>query len=301
MEVLPEQRPLLDSAKVYARGIAGGLLFSIPLLYTMEAWWTGLMVDPLRLLIYVLAGFLLLLGYNYYAGIHDDTTFLEEVMDAVEELGLGLIVAALVLWLIDRITPEMNFNEAVGQVVVESVIIAIGISVGKRQLGGGSDDGKQSQGQKDQRKGDQGQGKQDQGQQGQQHQPSITGQFVIALCGAVLVSANVAPTEEIVVIAAAIPPWKAPILALLSIAVGTGILYYSNFAGGQAVRSPDSWVDVCLGAAAMYASALIASAFFLWFFGRFDEASLAMALAETVVLGVAGALGASAGRLLLQA
>ncbi|HEX4668040.1 MAG TPA: DUF2391 family protein, partial [Chthoniobacterales bacterium] len=30
-----------DSLREYARGIAGGLMFSLPLLYTMEVWWTG--------------------------------------------------------------------------------------------------------------------------------------------------------------------------------------------------------------------------------------------------------------------
>ncbi len=284
------KRPLLESAKEYARGIAGGLLFSIPLLYTMEVWWTGVMADPFRLLAYVGAGLLLLLGYNYYAGIHESTSFLEEVMDAVEELGLGLIVAALVLWLLGRITPEMNFNAAVGQVVVESVIVAIGISVGKEQLGGGNgggSGGKQGQGQKD---------------QGEGQSPSVGEQLVIGLCGAVLVSANVAPTEEIVVIATAAPPWKILGLALFSIAVGAGILYYSDFAGmPRAAVSSSGRLDIFSGIAIMYASALIASVFFLWFFDRLDAGSLTTALAEIVVLGVTATLGASAGRLLLQA
>jgi uncharacterized membrane protein len=46
--------------------------------------------------------------------------------------------------------------------------------------------------------------------------------------------------------------------------------------------------------------ALVASAWLLWFFGRFDDASIALVVGQTVVLGFAATLGASAGRLLLQ-
>jgi uncharacterized membrane protein len=48
------------------------------------------------------------------------------------------------------------------------------------------------------------------------------------------------------------------------------------------------------------AVALSASALILWFFGRFDGQSVVVCLTQTVVLGVAATLGASAGRLLLQ-
>ncbi|MDQ3135846.1 MAG: TIGR02587 family membrane protein, partial [Acidobacteriota bacterium] len=34
-------RPIKKSLQEYARGVAGGLLFSLPLLYTMEVWWMG--------------------------------------------------------------------------------------------------------------------------------------------------------------------------------------------------------------------------------------------------------------------
>ncbi len=58
--------------------------------------------------------------------------------------------------------------------------------------------------------------------------------------------------------------------------------------------------DVLVGTVVTYAVALAASALILGFFGRFDGAGLFTCLAQTVVLGVAATLGASAGRLLLQ-
>jgi hypothetical protein len=70
----------------------GGLLFSLPLLYTMEAWWAGCDVRPLALLCLVIGTFVLLLGYNLYAGIRYDKTSWEVVIDSVEEIGPDLSV-----------------------------------------------------------------------------------------------------------------------------------------------------------------------------------------------------------------
>ncbi|MCA1633749.1 MAG: TIGR02587 family membrane protein, partial [Acidobacteria bacterium] len=132
-------RSIAQSLREYARGVAGGLLFSLPLLYTMEVWWAGFSSHPWRLAAYVVATFVLLLGYNFYAGLRQDTCFEEIVIDSVEEMGIGLAVAACVLWLLGRVTFEMPASEAVGQIVVEAMTVAIGVSVGTAQLGGDED------------------------------------------------------------------------------------------------------------------------------------------------------------------
>jgi uncharacterized membrane protein len=123
---------------------------------------------------------------------------------------------------------------------------------------------------------------------------------VVALCGAVLFAANVAPTEEIVRIAAAMSVWRLLGLAVLSLALGALILYYSEFTGARKHVQFDRHHDVLVGMVVTYAVALAASALLLGFFGRFDGQGLVTCLAQTIVLGVAATMGASAGRLLLQ-
>src|SRR5687767_12300553 len=97
-------RTVSESLREYARGVAGGLLFSLPLLYTMEVWWAGFTSHPWRLAVYVAATFALLLGYNHFLGLRRDTCFSEVVIDSVEEMGLGLLVALVILWLLGRVT-----------------------------------------------------------------------------------------------------------------------------------------------------------------------------------------------------
>ena len=94
------QRTFTDSLQEYGRGVAGGLMFSLPLLYTMEVWWTGIVAHPFRLIGYVLATFGLLIGYNRYAGLRRDSSMAEVAIDSVEEMGIGFLLAGLVLFLL---------------------------------------------------------------------------------------------------------------------------------------------------------------------------------------------------------
>ena len=273
---------IAESLREYGRGLAGGLLFSLPLIYTMEMWWTGFIVQPERLLVYLVCVFILLLGYNRYAGMRHDASWTEVAVDSVEELGLGFVTAAFVLYLLGRIGPAMALDEILGTVILEAGIVAIGFSIGTAQLGGEN-------------------GKKDSGMTGSRRQAaSFTGQLVIAFCGAVLFAANVAPTEEIVLIAIETSHARLLGLALFSLAIAALILFFSRFHQSRRVSTAETPLDVIAGSSVTYAVALVASAGILWFFGRFDGCAFDICIRQTVVLGLPAVLGASAGRLLLQ-
>jgi putative integral membrane protein (TIGR02587 family) len=287
-------RSVTKSMQEYSRGIIGGMLFSLPLLYTMEVWWAGFSAHPLHLILYVAATFALLLGYNYFAGLRHDANWTEVVIDSVEELGLGLLIAAIALILLGRIDTEMTIAEIVGKVTVEAMTVAIGVSVGTAQLGSAGDES-------DKGEGDAGASGKTRAGSNSANGVHFGGQMVLALCGAVLFAANVAPTEEIVMIAAEISSWKLLALALISIGLGAIILFRIDFKCARNFSPAKGPLAVVIGSVITYAIALAASAMILWFFGRFDGQGLIVCVAQTIVLGVAATLGASAGRLLLQA
>jgi putative integral membrane protein (TIGR02587 family) len=270
-----------ESLREYGRGLAGGLLFSLPLVYTMEVWWIGFIAHPERLLAYVAFIFLLLLGYNRFAGIRHDANWAEVAIDSVEELGLGVVTAGVLLFLLGRITANDSFDEALGKIVIEAGIVAIGFSVGTAQLGATSHE----------ELGEGPRGRRDRGP---------ASQVVLAFCGAVLFAANVAPTEEVLMVAVETSPWRLLGVAAVSIAVASTILYFSDFARSESFVLRTSGHDVLIGSVVTYGIALVASGAILWFFGRFDGHSVDICVRETVVLALPAALGASAGRLLLQ-
>ena len=168
-----------------------------------------------------------------------------------------------------------------GLVTMEAMTVAIGISVGTSQLGGGDDREKGS------------------AEASAKEEVTFRGQVAIAACGAMLFAANVAPTEEIVMIATEARVQNILGLAVLSLVVTGLILYYIEFTGSGRFARASGFVSVLVGTVVTYAVALMISAALLWFFGRFDEA-LITCVAQIVVLGLAATLGASAGRLLLQ-
>lgn len=277
--------PIAQSLREYSRGIAGGLVFSLPMLYTMEVWWTGFVASPLRLLACVGGVFLLLLGYNRYAGLHQDASFAEVAIDSVEEMGLGLLLAAGTLVLLGRITGTTSLQDAIGKTVVEAMTVAIGISVGTSQLGLRASDEGDAPGA---------------AQRSAERETSFLGQMAIACCGAVLFAANVAPTDEVLVIASESSPIALFGQALLALLLSALILNYIEFSGSRRLVRRDGLRAVLSETGVTYAVALAASSAVLWFFGRFDGCALPTGIAQAVVLALPSSLGASAGRLLLQ-
>jgi len=269
-----------DSLREYGRGIAGGLMFSVPLLYTMEVWQSGFMLHPGRILMYALATFALLLLYNRFSGLRRDASFIEVIIDSVEEMGIGLVLSALVLWLTDRLHADMDVQEIFGKVVMEAMTVAIGVSVGTAQLGGSDD--------------------KDGGVADDENLNAYFPQFALALCGAVLFAANVAPTDEISVIAVESSAAKLLLIALVSILIGSLILQFSGFHGASRYVARDTVTQAVRGIVTTYAVSLVVSAGSLWFFGKLDGEPFSQCLAQTIVLGLPAVLGASAGRLLLQ-
>lgn len=276
-------KPLQDSLKEYARGIAGGLLFSFPLLYTMEVWWTGFIAPPYSLLILVVITFLLLLGYNRYAGLRPDATWREIIADAIEEMGVGLIIAFAVLLILGRISPgNMSIDEIMGKVVIEAMAVAIGVSIGTAQLGAGKGGGKE---------------KKDGDEETRDSKLSIV---VLAMCGSLVVGGNVAPTQEVLVIAVEANPIHILAMSLASIFICILIVFFSDFKGSPK-KKPDNFIynmifDTCI----CYITALAVSSFVLWFFGRFENLGFWNCFTQVIVLGVLSSLGASAGRLLIK-
>ena len=173
----------------------------------------------------------------------------------------------------------MPASEVLGRITIEGLTIAIGVSVGTAQLGSDNNDT--------------GVDSADNGQQ-------FGGQIVIAVCGAVLFAANVAPTEEIIQIAFETTPGKLLGPALASTALCAVVLQFSSFRGTRELFSGAGWKTAVQGIVVTYAIALLVSAALLWFFGRFQGLGWSAVIGTVVVLGSAAALGVSAGRLLLQ-
>lgn len=280
-------RPVSESLREYGRGIAGGLLFSFPLLYTMEVWWAGFIASPLQLIYMIGFTFLLLLGYNRYAGMHPDATLKDILVDSVEELGLGFLLAFAMLLMLRRVElASMSAIEIMGKVIIEAMVMSIGISVGTAQLGV-SDDADSEAGR-------------EKAELEKERQSGLLSLVVLGICGSILVGGNVAPTEEILVIGLEAKPGHLLAMALVSIVICMLILYYATSEDSYKKSPALSFYTIAGRTSICYLIALGTSALLLWFFGRLDGVIFWTGFSQCITLGVLSALGASAGRLLIN-
>ncbi|MFT2011250.1 TIGR02587 family membrane protein [Pontibacter sp. 13R65] len=282
--MLTNKRPVQKSLREYGQGIIGGLLFSFPVLFTMEVWWTGFSATPLQLLLLMLATYLLLLGYNRFAGMRAGTTWRSIFIDSVEEMGIGIILSFLVMLVLNRVRLDgMTLDEIMGKTIIEAMAVSIGVSVGTAQLGvaNGEDESRELD------------------EQGSWWSMRIS-LLVLGLCGAIIVGGNVAPTEEVVVLAIESAPFHILLMALLSLIISLIAVYYSALNGPDKGNSRQRNFNVAFDTCLSYLVALAASAMCLWFFGRFQNVSFFVAFSQVIVLGVISTLGASAGRMLIR-
>jgi len=285
-EKVSSMRTIRQSTAEYARGLAGGFLLSLPLLYTMEVWWQGFVLPPLHLVAFVGVTFVLLLGYNRFSGMRRDASFVEVIIDSVEELGIGIVLSTIILFLLNKIWIGMPLEEAFGKITIEAMTVAIGVSVGTAQLFSGE--------------AEEDIGMDGDNQEGEFNTRTFFEQIFVSFCGAILVGSNIAPTEEVLEIAVDSSSLHLVGLAVLSMAVIGVILYISNFSGADKIEGDATFSQRMETVLVVYAIALVSSGLLLWMYGHLGGASIAVFASEVIVLAFVASLGASAGRLLIQ-
>lgn len=194
-----------------ARAFAGALIFGVPLLMTMEMWRFGFVMSPVRQLAFLLAGLPLLYGLSVYAGFSRGRGVVPDLMDALAALAVGFLTSGAVLWLFGVLKPGEGLSTLVGQTMLLAVPCAIGALVARRQL--------------------------DQDRPADSDPPHYLGELFLMIAGALFLALNIAPTEEVVRIAALMDPVRTLILALVSLGLLHALVYAIGFAGQEAAES----------------------------------------------------------------
>ncbi|MDQ3698327.1 MAG: TIGR02587 family membrane protein [Gemmatimonadota bacterium] len=267
-----------ETVVAYARGAGGGLFIALPLLMTMEMWWNGFYMPAWRMLLFFALNFGVLVILEHYSGFRDDSSFLEEIQDAVVALGIGVVVSAVVLLALSVLGPGMGAREIIGKITLEAIPVSIGASVAMSQLGVKSAEAEH-----------------------RKDRAGFGGTEAVALAGAVLFGFTVAPTEEPMMLGLMLTPWHALVVLILSLVIVHGLVFAVEFRGTHSIPEGTSRLRAFFDRSlTSYAIALVVAAYLLWTFGRIDaHTGVAEALRMTLALGLATSLGAAAGKLIL--
>ncbi len=261
-------------ARDLARAFGGALLFGLPLLMTMEMWWFGFLLEPWRLAVFLLAALPLLLGLAYYAGFSASHRGLgHALLDTLVALAVGFLTAAAALTLLGVLEADAPPRQIAGQLVLQAVAGAMGALLAGRQLSAGDED------------------------IGDEDQASYPGELFLMVAGALFLALNMAPTEEMILIAYRMSPAHVVALMAASLLLMHALVYSVGFAGQEAHDRPlAAFAHYTLPG---YALVLLVSLWVLWVFGRTGGHGLAETVDAMVVLAFPGALGAAAARLLV--
>jgi putative integral membrane protein (TIGR02587 family) len=262
-----------------ARAFGGAIIFAIPLLMTMEMWFLGFSMERGRLLLFMTVNFAILVGLSYFAGFEKTFSWAEDVMDALAAFGVAIIASAAILALFAVITLDMTWGEIIGKVALQSVPASIGAMLGRKQLGGAQDTDAEEE---------------------RKREAGYGGELFLMTAGALFLAFNVAPTEEMILIAFQMTPWHALTLGMASIALLHALVYTVGFSGQESRPEGGSFVSTFLHfTLAGYGIALLVSLYVLWTFGRTENTALAEIVQMTLVLGFPAALGAATARLVI--
>ena len=261
------------SAEDVMRGVAGGALLGVPLLYTQETWLHGRSVTPLVILAGLAVIFAVNVALSYFVGFRPGRTH-RPTEDAVVGMGLSLLLSAALLLLLDRVGQETSLENVLGVATLTAIPVSIGFSIGTALAP----------------------------RSGAENSEEMTGgggDLLVAAAGALVFALNIAPTEEPILLAAELDGVRLGLLVVASLVLPYLMVFFAEFGGRDRRRASDGATQGPLIETLLaYAVAFVVSAAMLAMFGRVDELNGAE-MARVVTLAFPASIGAALGRMLI--
>lgn len=272
-----ERTPSRRFVIALARAFGGALTFSLPVFMTMEMWQLGFAADRLRIALLILVMIPVLVGLSHYCGFEPTFDWKDDLVDAFVAYAVAFVAAFVVLALFGELRWGMPWDEIAGKLALQSVAGSVGALLAEGQLG-------------------------KKGEQAEQEMEncSYAGELFLMLVGALFLALNVAPTEEMFLIAYKMSAAQSIALAGLSLVIMHTFVYAVEFRGQADIpEGTPRWSLLLRFTVPGYAIALLASLYLLWTFGSIDGTGLQHATRATVVLAFPASIGAAAARLMI--
>jgi putative integral membrane protein (TIGR02587 family) len=282
------------------RAVAGGSIVGMPLLYTMEMWYQGATLSPWHQLAVLGAILVVNFGFCLVSGFRHDRGVGEAVMEAFTSVGIALLYSTAILWLIGTIAPQTSLAESIGKILLEASAVSLGVSFAEAHFRGKSRTGDEENAIDDSARhknaSEEPAPSPDQLERMQLHADLVdVGATVV---GSTIFALNIAPTEEVLLIAARLGPVQLLALLAATVALCYVILYASGFEN-QPVHVQGVFQSAWAETLMTVAVSLLAGLGLMLLIGQPEIMSdHAPIVAATVVLGLPATVGGAAGRLI---
>ena len=256
------------------RGFAGAVLFSFPMLMTMEMWSLGVSIEPPRLMLFVTVHLVLLVGMASYARRDAAVVTSRDALDAFAAYGVGVLASTTVLFLFGVAEPGMSADAIIRTITVQTAPAAFGAMVAHLEIDEPS------------------------AMIGPGHPHGFASSAFLMAVGALYLCSSLASTEEMMLIAYKMSVWQIGGLMVFSLVMMQLFDEYAIEQNLGGAGGESAWSLSLAMTGIGYTIALVISVYILWTFGRTDGLTFAQLVREVIVLGFPAALGAGAARLL---
>ena len=271
------------------RAISGGLLFGVPLLYTMEVWWIGSHTEPVQMLVVLAMSSVPVFLLNLTAGFRTraNVRFRDAVADTVETVAIGIVVTAVVLVMLREITLDSPPVEALGKVLYEAMPFCLGVALASHLLRGGRTETKETSDK----------GAEASADPDTEKLHATAADLGATAIGATFICLSIAATDEVPMVASAMSPAWLLVVIAASLVASYGVVFVADFSKQDQRQAHEGiFQRPASETLACYLLSLVIAAALLWFFQR-DLRPWNDGLARVIVLGFPATIGGAAGRL----
>lgn len=145
-------------------------------------------------------------------------------MEAVTAVGIGILFSTVILWLVGEFRMGQSTGEILGRIVFEAAPVSIGVSFANAQIQGKSRTGEDARSEKS--------SSGPSGSLPERERLQLRADLKDAgatAAGAAVFALNIAPTEEVIMIATRLPYWQVVVMLFATLILGYVILFASGF------------------------------------------------------------------------
>jgi putative integral membrane protein (TIGR02587 family) len=271
-----------DELRGLVRALSGAFLFGIPLLYTMEMWWLGDTAGPGHLLLTLVTALVANFALVTAAGFKDEKSLFSRIEQTLDAVAVGAVGATIVLLTLNQLNADQSPLAMLGKIIIQALPLSIGASLANIVF-----EGSQS------REGDDGE---------RSRMPSwwhaLFNDVGATAIGAVFIAANVAPTEEIPMLAARMEYWHLLLLIGLTLGTGYAIVFASGFDPAAKRDREHLFQHPATETTLAYLVSLVVAFGVLALTKQISmDTPPAFILTQTLVLGLPAMVGGAAGRI----
>lgn len=267
-----------------ARGIGGGMLFGMPLLFTMEMWWVGEHTGRARTIVFLVAAFLINVGLARLGGFRNARQSPRaDVEQAIEAMAIGVLLSSATLFALGRLNGADSFDAMLGTIAMQVVPLSLGVMVA--DLVFAPDNGRAH------------------GTGGPSRSPrkELLNDVGATFAGAVFIGFAIAPTDEIPMLAVGMSSANVFATLMLSLLAGYTIVFASGFDPSHRSPHPGGLFQNPFSETLLsYVVSLATSAAMLIGFGQIGAGDpLHASLLKILVLAVPASIGGAGGRVVV--